>query len=113
VRRMFADIASDYDKINTILSLGIHHLWRAKTVKLSGAQTGDKVLDCATGTGDLAISFKKTVGDSGLVIGSDFCEEMMESAPQKAQEKNLDINFEVADVMNLPFNDNRFTIASI
>lgn len=113
VRQMFADIARDYDKINTVLSFGVHHLWRKKTVKLSGARKGDNVLDCATGTGDLAISFKKAVGRIGTVLGTDFCKEMMESAPDKVGEKGLDINFEVADVMNLPFDDNRFDIASI
>jgi demethylmenaquinone methyltransferase/2-methoxy-6-polyprenyl-1,4-benzoquinol methylase len=113
VRRMFADISGDYDKINTVLSFGIHHLWRAQAVKLSGAQGGDKVLDCATGTGDLAIAFKKTVGDAGTVLGTDFCEEMMESAPQKAAGQNVTIDFEVADVMNLPYEGNRFTLVSI
>lgn len=113
VRRMFADIASDYDKINTVLSFGVHHLWRSKAVKLSDARPGDKVLDCATGTGDLAIDFKKVVGPGGTVIGSDFCKEMMETAPDKAGAKGLDIRFEVADVMNLPFDDDRFDIASI
>lgn len=113
IRRMFADISGNYDKINTVLSFGMHHLWRAKAVKLSEAREGDKVLDCATGTGDLAIDFKKVVGNSSVVIGSDFCKEMMESAPDKARGKNLDISFEVADVMNLPFGDGRFDIASI
>jgi demethylmenaquinone methyltransferase / 2-methoxy-6-polyprenyl-1,4-benzoquinol methylase len=59
VRKMFADIADDYDRVNSILSLGIHHIWRNQTVLESGAKPGDAVLDCATGTGDLAISFKK------------------------------------------------------
>jgi demethylmenaquinone methyltransferase/2-methoxy-6-polyprenyl-1,4-benzoquinol methylase len=113
VRRMFADIAGDYDKINTVLSFGVHYRWRAQTVKLSGAKEGDRVLDCATGTGDLAISFKKAVGDSGDVVGSDFCEEMMETAPQKAKNRGLEIDFETADVMNLPFEADQFTIASI
>jgi demethylmenaquinone methyltransferase/2-methoxy-6-polyprenyl-1,4-benzoquinol methylase len=113
VRRMFADISGDYDKINTVLSFGIHHLWRDQAVKLSGAKEGDKVLDCATGTGDLAIAFKKAVGDTGEALGTDFCAEMMESAPQKVAKQNLNIDFEVADVMNLPYEDDRFTLASI
>lgn len=113
VRRMFADIADDYDRINTILSFGVHHGWRAKTVQLSGAQKGDCVLDCATGTGDLAIEFKKAVGEEGYVMGTDFCEEMIEHAPQKARDEDLSIDFEVADAMNLPYDDNSFTISSI
>ncbi|MEX2585050.1 MAG: class I SAM-dependent methyltransferase, partial [Balneolaceae bacterium] len=62
VRNMFADIADDYDRVNGILSFGVHHLWRNETVLQSGVRPGDKVLDCATGTGDLAIAFKRAVG---------------------------------------------------
>lgn len=113
VRRMFADIADDYDRVNTILSFGVHHGWRTKTVQMSGAQKGDRVLDCATGTGDLAIEFKQKVGAEGYVLGTDFCKEMIEHAPEKARSHNLDIDFEVADAMNLPYQDNRFTISSI
>ena len=113
VRNMFADIADDYDRVNSILSFGVHHAWRTKTVQLSGAVKGDHVLDCATGTGDLALEFKEKVGDSGYVIGTDFCKEMIEHAPDKARKQNLEVDFEVADAMDLPYEDNRFDIASI
>lgn len=113
VRNMFADIADDYDRVNSILSFGVHHAWRTKTVQLSGARQGDHVLDCATGTGDLAILFKEKVGDEGYVLGTDFCKEMIEHAPEKARDSNLEIDFEVADAMNLPYESNRFDIASI
>lgn len=113
VRSMFADIADDYDRVNTVLSFGVHHHWRKKTIQESGAQDGDHVLDCATGTGDLAIEFKKTVGKKGYVLGTDFCAPMIESAPSKAAKKGLDVDFEVADAMDLPYKDDRFDIASI
>lgn len=113
VRRMFADIAEDYDKVNSILSFGVHHYWRKKVVSLSGAKPGDKVLDCATGTGDLAIEFKQAVGEQGYVLGTDFCKEMLERAPQKARKNNLEVDFEVADAMDLPYEDNTFDISSI
>ena len=113
VRKMFADIADDYDRVNNILSFGVHHLWRSKTVKLSGAKSGDRVLDCATGTGDLALEFKEAVGNDGYVLGTDFCAEMIEHAPTKAQEHNLVVDFEVADAMDLPYDDNQFDISSI
>jgi demethylmenaquinone methyltransferase/2-methoxy-6-polyprenyl-1,4-benzoquinol methylase len=113
VRSMFASIAGDYDKVNSVLSFGIHHFWRYVAVKESGAKSGDSVLDCATGTGDLAISFKEKVGESGYVLGTDFCAEMIEPAPAKAKGKELNIDFEVADAMNLPYEDNKFDIASI
>ncbi|HAC16000.1 MAG TPA: bifunctional demethylmenaquinone methyltransferase/2-methoxy-6-polyprenyl-1,4-benzoquinol methylase UbiE [Bacteroidetes bacterium] len=113
VRSMFASIAGRYDVTNSVLSLGIHHIWRNKAVRLSGAKAGDRVLDCATGTGDLAITFKKKVGDSGYVMGTDFCQEMIDPAPAKAAKKGLVIDFEVADAMNLPYPDNSFDISSI
>lgn len=113
VRNMFADIADDYDRVNGILSFGVHHLWRNETVLQSGVRPGDKVLDCATGTGDLAIAFKRAVGMDGEVLGTDFCREMIEHAPEKAEDLGLKVAFEVADAMNLPYEDNRFDIASI
>jgi len=113
VRNMFADIADDYDRINSILSFGIHNAWRKRTVMESEARPGDRVLDCATGTGDLALEFKKTVGHEGYVLGTDFCKEMIEHAPGKAEERKLVVEFEVADAMNLPYDDNSFDVASI
>ncbi|GAA5522286.1 bifunctional demethylmenaquinone methyltransferase/2-methoxy-6-polyprenyl-1,4-benzoquinol methylase UbiE [Aliifodinibius salicampi] len=113
VRKMFADIADDYDRVNSILSFGVHHIWRNRAVQLSGAREGDNVLDCATGTGDLALKFKESVGDSGSVLGTDFCKEMIEHAPEKAREHNLEVEFEVADAMNLPYENDRFDISSI
>lgn len=112
IRSMFSKVAANYDKGNNVLSMGIHHLWRKKLVKYSGAKAGDKVLDCATGTGDLAIEFKKNVGD-GAVIGTDFCAEMLIPAPAKAKERGLEIQFEQADVTQLQYADNSFDISSI
>ena len=113
IRHMFDEIAGRYDLANTIMSAGIHHLWRQSLVKWSAAQIGDRVLDCATGTGDLAIEFKKAVGPSGQVIGTDFSAEMLSPAPAKAVRKNLEIHFEQADVTQLKYQDASFDISSI
>lgn len=113
VRNMFASIANEYDRVNSVLSFGIHHYWRWRTVRVSGAKQGDHVLDCATGTGDLAFSFKKKVGDKGYVKGTDFCKEMIDIAPSKAQKKKMDVDFEVADTLDLPYEDNSFDISTI
>jgi len=109
IRSMFASISTRYDRANTVLSGGIHHLWRRKAVRWSGAKEGDRVLDCATGTGDLAIAFRKAVGASGSVIGTDFVPEMLDVAREKAS----GIAFEVADVTRLPYDDGSFDVASI
>lgn len=106
---MFASISSGYDRANTVLSGGVHHLWRRRAVRYSGAKAGDRVLDCATGTGDLAIAFRKAVGDGGRVVGTDFAPEMLEHARVKAPS----IEFEVADVTKLPYPDAAFDISSI
>lgn len=113
IRSMFSKVAAKYDTANSVLSVGVHHLWRKKLIRLSEAQPGMKVLDCATGTGDLAIAFKKTVGTSGSVTGTDFCVEMMETAPAKAQAQGLNIIFEFADVTKLQYTNNQFDITSI
>ncbi len=113
VRSMFSQIAGRYDLANNVLSGGVHHLWRTKLVDWSGAKAGDKILDCATGTGDLAIAFKSMVGPLGQVTGTDFCEEMMIPAPLKANDRGLEIAFSQADVTALPFADAAFDISSI
>ncbi len=113
IRQMFAKVAPRYDLANSILSLGIHHFWRRALVRDSQVRPGDHVLDCATGTGDLAIAFKRVVGDQGLVVGTDFCEEMLRVAPWKARTKRLVVSFEKADVMDLRYPDCMFDVVSI
>lgn len=113
VRQMFSSIAPRYDLTNQVLSLGIHRIWRRVAVRLSAAKPGDKVLDCATGTGDLALAFKRQVGPTGQVTGTDFCPEMLEGAPAKAAAAGLDIRFEVADALSLPYPTATFDVASI
>ena len=113
VREMFASIARRYDAANEVLSLGVHRGWRRAAVRLSGVVRGDRVLDCATGTGDLALAFKRAVGPTGEVVGTDFCAEMLEPAPAKARRAGLEIRFEVADALALPYADRSFDVASI
>lgn len=109
IRTMFASISRRYDRANTVLSGGVHHLWRKRAVKRANVKPGDSVLDCATGTGDLAIAFRKAVGDTGRVVGTDFVPEMLEVARKKA----ANIEWDVADVTKLPFESDTFDVASI
>jgi len=109
IQQMFRSIAGRYDRANDILSAGIHHRWRTLTVRRSGAEEGHQVLDCATGTGDLAVAFRKVVGGKGKVIGTDFVPEMLDVARRKTS----DVHFETADVTALPYPDASFDIASI
>ncbi len=110
---MFAGIAPRYDLVNSVLSMGIHHSWRRKAVAASGAQPGHHVLDCACGTGDLSFAFAKAVGNTGQVVGTDFCEPMLEIARDKGMARGATTTFQFADAMSLPFSDDDFDIASI
>jgi demethylmenaquinone methyltransferase/2-methoxy-6-polyprenyl-1,4-benzoquinol methylase len=71
------------------------------------------VLDCASGTGDLAIEFKQAVGPSGKVVATDFCAEMLALAPRKADRAGLEIEFKVADAAALPYPNRSFDVCSI
>ena len=113
VHQMFSQIAPRYDATNDVLSMGVHRLWRRVAVRRAAVQAGDSVLDCATGTGDLALAFKRAVGPTGEVIGTDFNAEMLSFAPKKAAQAGLAVKFEVADAMKLPYESSRFTVASI
>lgn len=113
VQQMFRAIAPRYDLANSVLSLGTHQLWRRAAVRASGAAPGGRVIDCATGTGDLALAFKRTVGTGGRVVGTDFCAEMLERAPPKAAAARLEVEFAQADAQVLPYADDTFDVASI
>ncbi len=113
IQNLFGSIAGGYDKANNWITFGLAHSWRKALVRASGAKPGDQVLDCATGTGDLALEFKKTVGATGSVTGTDFCEEMLALAPAKAKALGLEVKFEKADAMRLPYPDRTFDVVSI
>ncbi len=113
IQDMFGVISKKYDLANSILSFGIHHLWKNTLIRHSGLKKGDRILDCATGTGDLAFLFEKRLAGSGEVVGTDFCEPMLDVAREKTQVKSSQVSFRHADVMNLPFQDHEFNVASI
>ncbi len=109
VRAMFDRIARVYDRMNTVMTAGMHHHWRERAVDLAGVGPGDRALDVATGTGDLAIELAKRVGPSGEVVGVDFAESMLAIAREKAPA----IRFEPANALDLPFADGEFDAATV
>ncbi len=113
IKNLFGGIANTYDRANDVITFGMARRWRKKLVKWSGAQPGMSVLDCATGTGDLALNFKSVVGKTGHVVGSDFCPEMIALAPDKAKKQNTEVTFQIEDVTELSPKDNSFDITSI
>jgi demethylmenaquinone methyltransferase / 2-methoxy-6-polyprenyl-1,4-benzoquinol methylase len=116
VRAMFDRIAGVYDPLNTLMTAGLHHRWRARAADLARVGPGSRVLDVATGTGDLAIELAGRVAPGGEVIGSDFAEGMLDRARAKAaraEDLALRPRFEWADAMELPYPDDSFDAATV
>ncbi|MGE4576199.1 MAG: bifunctional demethylmenaquinone methyltransferase/2-methoxy-6-polyprenyl-1,4-benzoquinol methylase UbiE [Candidatus Pseudothioglobus sp.] len=114
VKGVFDSVASKYDLMNDVMSLGTHRLWKNYTVASSNVSKGDKVLDIAGGTGDLAIKFRKKVGDSGKVILSDINGSMLEEGRKNLINHGvIDVDFIQANAESLPFEDNTFDCVSI
>jgi demethylmenaquinone methyltransferase / 2-methoxy-6-polyprenyl-1,4-benzoquinol methylase len=103
---MFDRIAGVYDLMNTVMTAGLHHRWRARAVDLARVGPGDPALDVATGTGDLAIELARRGAE---VVGSDFSEGML----ARAREKDPSIRWEHADAMALPYADDSFAAATV
>lgn len=113
IKQMFADLAPSYDLSNNLISFGMHNAWKRLLVRLSGAGPGMRVLDCASGTGDIAFAFARVVGASGMVLATDYCPEMMERGMQRRVRGSAMVKFEQADVLGLQYTDNSFDVSSI
>src|SRR3954453_13627311 len=99
VRAMFDRIARVYDLMNSVMTAGMHHRWRERAADMAGVGPGDRALDVATGTGDLAIELSRRVAPEGEVIGSDFSDRMLELAHEKAP----DLTFEWGNALDLDY----------
>jgi demethylmenaquinone methyltransferase / 2-methoxy-6-polyprenyl-1,4-benzoquinol methylase len=109
---MFDRIAGLYDRMNTVMTAGLHHRWRRRTADLAGLSQGERALDVATGTGDLALELAARVGPTGQVVGSDFSERMLGLARDKAQGLGS-VRFEVGNALDLPYEDDSFDAATV
>jgi demethylmenaquinone methyltransferase/2-methoxy-6-polyprenyl-1,4-benzoquinol methylase len=110
---MFDRIAGFYDVMNSVMTAGLHHGWRRRAVDLAQVGPGDRVLDVATGTGDLALELARRVAPGGEVIASDFSEEMLARAREKATGTPVPVTFEWANAMELPYGDGEFATATV
>jgi demethylmenaquinone methyltransferase / 2-methoxy-6-polyprenyl-1,4-benzoquinol methylase len=123
VRAMFDRIAGIYDRLNSVMTAGMHHRWRRRAVELAQVAPGGHVLDVATGTGDLAFALARAVGPDGEVVGADFSEQMLEIARRKAEAaagepgeagtRPAPVRFEQANALLLPHATDEFDAATV
>ena len=115
IRNMFGSIVRVYDFLNALLSLNFDKSWRKFAAKVSDVKTDTKVLDVCTGTGDLAISYSKLLNGNGLVVGSDYCHDMLRYGLPKIKKRHLENKIKLieADTLQLPFRDNSFEISTV
>jgi demethylmenaquinone methyltransferase/2-methoxy-6-polyprenyl-1,4-benzoquinol methylase len=113
VRAMFDRIAGFYDVMNSVMTAGLHHDWRRRAVDLAEVAPGDRVLDVATGTGDLALELARRVGPQGAVVASDFSEEMLARAQAKAAAAAAPVTVEWGNALELPYADGEFAAATV
>jgi demethylmenaquinone methyltransferase / 2-methoxy-6-polyprenyl-1,4-benzoquinol methylase len=109
VRAMFDRIAGIYDRMNAVMTAGLHHRWRERAADLAALAPGNRALDVATGTGDLAIELARRVTPGGNVVGTDFADAMLE----RARAKSGAVAWEWADALALPYEDDSFDAATV
>ncbi|WP_462329936.1 bifunctional demethylmenaquinone methyltransferase/2-methoxy-6-polyprenyl-1,4-benzoquinol methylase UbiE [Thiohalocapsa halophila] len=115
VRAVFDSVASRYDLMNDLMSLGIHRLWKRRTLELAGVRRGQRVLDLAAGTGDLAERFARIVGADGEVVMSDINQAMLEQGRSRLVNAGLvgNLDYVQANAEALPFASDSFDCITI
>jgi demethylmenaquinone methyltransferase / 2-methoxy-6-polyprenyl-1,4-benzoquinol methylase len=113
VRGVFDSVAPKYDLMNDLMSAGLHRAWKAYTVTVANVREGDRVLDIAGGTGDLALAFAKKAGKSGCVVHTDINEAMLRTGRDRLLDAGVSLPTLVCDAEKLPFPDNHFDVASV
>ena len=116
VRDMFDRIAGVYDLMNGVMTAGLDRHWRRRAADLAQVKPGNRVLDVATGTGDLALELAQRVAPGGTVVGADFSEGMLELARDKsvgAAPREVEVRFEQANALSLPYGDDEFDAATV
>ncbi len=113
VRGVFDSVAPKYDLMNDLMSMGLHRAWKAYTVLVANLHEGDRALDIAGGTGDLALAFSKKVGKSGQVVHTDINEAMLRTGRDRLLDAGVALPTMVCDAEKLPFASDYFDVVSV
>ena len=113
VRGVFDSVASRYDVMNDVMSGGLHRVWKAYTIAVSGAREGQRVLDIAAGTGDLTRAFARKVGPQGSVVHTDINEAMLRRGRDRLLDEGLVLPTVICDAEVLPFASGSFDLVSV
>ena len=113
VRGVFDSVASRYDIMNDLMSMGMHRAWKAYTVAVANLKPGEQVLDIAGGTGDLARAFARKVGDTGMVVHTDINEAMLRQGRNRLLDEGLILPTGLCDAEKLPFKNASFDLVSV
>jgi demethylmenaquinone methyltransferase/2-methoxy-6-polyprenyl-1,4-benzoquinol methylase len=113
VKGVFDSVASKYDVMNDLMSMGLHRAWKAYTVAVANLREGDRVLDIAGGTGDLARAFARRVGASGQVVHTDINEAMLRTGRDRLLDDGLALPTTICDAEQLPFRSGSFDLVSV
>ena len=113
VRSVFDSVAPKYDLMNDLMSGGLHRVWKAYTLAVANLQPGDKALDIAGGTGDLALAFSKKVGKTGQVVHTDINEAMLSTGRNRLLDLGKVLPTVVCDAEKLPFPSQYFDLVSV
>jgi demethylmenaquinone methyltransferase/2-methoxy-6-polyprenyl-1,4-benzoquinol methylase len=113
VRGVFDAVAPKYDLMNDLMSLGLHRAWKAYAVAVANLRPGDRVLDLAGGTGDLARAFARQVGAGGLVLHTDINEAMLRQGRDRLLDEGLLLPTLICDAERLPLPDACFDLVSV
>ncbi|MGM0434847.1 MAG: bifunctional demethylmenaquinone methyltransferase/2-methoxy-6-polyprenyl-1,4-benzoquinol methylase UbiE [Pseudomonadota bacterium] len=115
VGQVFSSVASRYDLMNDLMSMGIHRLWKRFTIELSSVRPGHRILDIAGGTGDLTMQFADRVGTQGEVVLADINQEMLEVGRERLIDRGYAgrVDYVQANAECLPFPDSYFNAVSI
>ena len=113
VRGVFDSVASRYDIMNDLMSMGLHRAWKAYTVAVAQVKPGHQVLDIAGGTGDLARAFAPQVGPQGLVVHTDINEAMLRVGRDRLLDEGLALPTLTCDAEHLPFAGGQFDLVTV